>query len=32
MSKFRIAPPAMAALLATLTTLSPAEDYAPPGG
>lgn len=32
MSKFRIAPPAIAALLATLTTLSPAEDYAPPGG
>nr|WP_255719327.1 DUF1549 and DUF1553 domain-containing protein [Pelomonas sp. P8] len=32
MSKFRIAPLAIAAALATLTSLSPAEDYAPPGG
>lgn len=30
--KFRIAPLALAAVLATVTTLSPAEDYAPPGG
>jgi len=30
--KFRIAPLALAALLAGFTTLSPAEDYAPPGG
>jgi len=30
--KFRIAPLAVAALLAGITTLSPAEDYAPPGG
>ena len=32
LSKFRIAPLALAAVLATFTTLSPAEDYAPPGG
>jgi hypothetical protein len=30
--KLRIAPLAIAALLAALTTVSPAEDYAPPGG
>ncbi|WP_457423129.1 DUF1549 and DUF1553 domain-containing protein [Roseateles sp. P5_E7] len=29
---FRIAPLALAAVLASVTTLSPAEDYAPPGG
>lgn len=29
---FRFAPVALAALLAGFTTLSPAEDYAPPGG
>ncbi|WP_457390280.1 DUF1549 and DUF1553 domain-containing protein [Roseateles sp. P5_E1] len=32
MPKFRIAPLALAALLAGVATLSPAEDYAPPGG
>ncbi|MBW8777963.1 MAG: DUF1553 domain-containing protein [Burkholderiales bacterium] len=35
MSRFRIAPltrVALAAMLACVTTLSPAEDYAPPGG
>ena len=32
MPQFRFAPLALAALLAGFTTLSPAEDYAPPGG
>ncbi len=32
MPKFRIAPFTLAVLLAGFTTLSPAEDYAPPGG
>lgn len=31
-SKFRIAPLALAIALASVTPLSPAEDYAPPGG